>query len=148
LDEDGTGTRVNIFKWPCRGTQSVPDITFGTAEAAVAVSARKTPSVTDFALLNKYTELPAYFDTLLFTARNALGSASEAIIKNTPVFFRATANSMLILNAQQQDTLLSKIREILGASSFNLENKVSIIFTVRAVNLEFINLLFLLFFKQ
>ncbi|KAL9645719.1 hypothetical protein ABK040_003451 [Willaertia magna] len=111
IDAGSSGSRIYIYKFPCRQVNSVPS-------SITEVTNQKTSTPISGVATPYATSVPAHLKPLIDKA-NATVPANQ--INFTPVIFRATAG-LRLLTTEVQNAILAEVRKTLASSGFYFLN--------------------------
>jgi apyrase len=109
MDAGSSGTRVYVYKWPCRQTSIAPrlDISSDTPNLRVA------PGLSTFN--TNLDGVKAYLDGLMVFVNQTVTDVNQR--QYVPVFVRATAG-MRLLTMTDQTAILTRVRSLLAVSGY------------------------------
>jgi apyrase len=111
FDAGSSGTRIYVYKWPCRTVQSPPKIVVTEAIPNLNIK----PGISSYA--SNATAAGESIKPLIAYAKTAI---PENQVSVTPIYLRATAGMRLLTDAQQ-GAIYESIRATLRASGFRYD---------------------------
>ncbi|CAD8108717.1 unnamed protein product [Paramecium primaurelia] len=106
FDAGSSGTRVYVYSWNCRETQTMPYVTLSEK----SIEKKVKPGLASFA--SKLNEIPNYLQPLIDFA---IANIPKSMMAYTPIMLGATAG-MRLLTIQQQTDIIKEVQRIFSKS--------------------------------
>ncbi|CAD8124942.1 unnamed protein product [Paramecium sonneborni] len=108
FDAGSSGTRVYVYQWNCRETQTMPYVSLSEK----SIEKKIKPGISSFA--SKINDIPTYLQPLIDFA---ISNVPQEMMSYTPIMLGATAG-MRLLSIQQQTDIIKQVQHLFLKSGF------------------------------